>query len=122
MPQLINIPITEKLTIEKLHEKLMAENIPHEYDHHINDNPPCVEWNLIIYPSRENFVGDFMQHYSIRDGNRILGFSYGADENLMEGMGFDICREKDGDTVKGWIDLDEAYEMIKKAHEERNGK
>lgn len=45
----------------------------------------------------------------------MSGVSYGADQNLMEGMGFDICREKDGDDVKGWIGVEEAYQMIKKA-------
>lgn len=110
-----------KLAIEELHERLLAEGIPHDYDHHTEGNPPCWEWNSITYPSRENFVGDFVQHYHLgrTTGKRGFGTTYGADENLMEGMGFDICREKDGDDVKGWIGVEEAYQMIKKAIQEQ---
>lgn len=107
-----------KPIIFDLHEKLEANGIPHEFDHHTEGDPPSWEWNSVTYPSRENYVGDFVQHYHIEpSGKRTFGTTYGADENLMEGMGFDICREKNGDDVKGWIDLDEAYEMIMKAHE-----
>ena len=108
-----------KLAIEELHEKLTASGIPHEYKHQIEGNPPHWEWNYITYPSRKDYVGDFIQHYHVdHSGKRIFGTSYGADENLMEGMGFDITPETaNGDIVRGWIGLDEAFEMIKKAYE-----
>ena len=108
----------QKLAIEELHEKLTASGIPHEYEHIFEGNPPNFEWNSITYPSRNDYVGDFVQHYHVDpSGKRTFGTSYGADENLMEGMGFDITPETaNGDTVRGWIGLDEAFEMILKAH------
>ena len=108
-----------KLAIEELHEKLTASGIPHEYEHKLEGNPPCHEWNSIRYPSIKDYVGDFIQHYHVDpSGKRLFGTSYGADKNLMEGMGFDITpKTANGDTVRGWIGLDEAFEMIKKAYE-----
>ena len=119
---MIHIPVTEKLTIEKLHERLLAEGIPHEYNRMYECNPIRIEHNYLTYPSVANYVGDFVQHYSIRDGIRVLGTSYGADQNLMEGMGFDITPEGrgEGDNVVGWIDLEDAYIMIKEAMEKEN--
>ena len=106
------------LAIEELHKRLLFEGIPHDYDSHTEGNPVNIEYNQIIYPSRENYVGDFVQHFLVKCGERMSGVSYGADQNLMEGMGFDICREKDGDDVKGWIGVEEAYQMIKKVMQE----
>lgn len=107
------------LAIEELHERLLEEGIPHEYEHKTDKAPISMDFHYLIYPSREKYVGDFIQHYHTDPyGNYMFGYSYGSDQNLMEGMGFDICCEKDGDDVKGYIGVEEAYQMIKRAMQE----
>ena len=108
------------LAIEELHEKLKAEGIQHEYRCYIDKSQTTVdEFHYLYYPSKEYYIGDFIQHFGIEPfGKFIHGYSYGAEKNLMEVMGFDIIPEKDGDDVKGYIGVEEAYRMIKRAMQE----
>lgn len=109
----------EGLAINLLHKKLEENNIPHEY---ITFKPttifdPRIGGQIFYggeaYPD-PNCQGDVIQIFQkSRLEDYIYGSSYGAEDNLLEAMGFDIA---DGD-VRGFMSVDEAYEMIKKWHD-----
>ena len=107
------------MIIEKLHKRLLEEGIPHEFVNRSEGTLCPIIGYQIWYPSKEDNIGDFIQIFGTTMEGRLEGYSYGADLDLMEAMGFDITPEKDGGTVKGYISLDEAYEMIKKEEEKR---
>ena len=86
--------------INKLHNMLVQASIPFEQRKVYNGYQ-------IIYPDHEHCKGDVICHE----------YSYGHKKGLLEAMGFDINRKKDGDDVIGCLTVEEAFEYFKKQYE-----
>ena len=79
-----------------LHDELVRAGIPHELSRFLGG------W-IIIYERDGLRIGDVATHF----------FSYGHEADLMEAYGFPEC----GDGVMGDLNVDEAFELFKNAHE-----
>ena len=89
--------------ILELDKKLTEDGIPHELIHLFDGYGIC-------YPSQKDWQGDVVCHMG----------SYGGKQGLMEAMGFDITPEKDGDSVVGYLTLDNAYSYFARQWEKDN--
>jgi len=84
-----------------LDEKLTQAGIPHILqDMGIVDNGDF-GWQ-IVYPDNEHRKGDVVCNIA----------SYGHEQDLLEAMGFDITKERDGDDVVGYLTADQAFEYF----------
>ena len=105
------------LAINLLHEKLAEAGIPHYYDIFIPNEFRNKLGGQIFYGGKypdAKCKGDVIQtFYKYHDDGTIDGVSYGSENNLLEAMGFDI---DEGD-VRGFMTIDEAFEMIKNMYE-----
>ena len=79
-----------------LHDELVRAGIPHELSRFLDG------W-IIIYEKDGVRIGDVTTHF----------FSYGHETDLMEAYGFPECE----DGVMGDLNVDEAFELFKNAHE-----
>ena len=82
--------------ILKLDRKLTYGHIPHELIRLFDG------WQ-ICYPNANDKIFDVVEHYG----------SYGYETDQMEAYGYDI------DDVKGYLDVDAAFELFQNVHNER---
>ena len=87
--------------------KLLAKaDIPFEI---IPFSMPCMDKKCSLQvrsPSSEDCKIDAVCH----------NYSYGGDRGLIEVMG-DCVRSEEGDSVRGWLTAEQAFEYFKKANE-----
>lgn len=107
----------ENLSIFILFKKLQEAGIPCEFNDRStpDDGYGGTFRYQICYPDIEHQKADVLQAYLISARfmnipDAYTSMSYGAEDNLMEAYGFDEL--PDGD-VRGWLDVDAAFEMFK---------
>lgn len=83
----------EYTAILRLDKMLTKAQIPHLLDRAFDG------W-IVIYPSREDSIGDAVQHFG----------SYGAFSDMLEVYGFGLKRPD------GFLSVESAFEYFKKAH------
>ena len=88
-------------SIAELERKLKGAEIPYEKE-------DLFGGYIIGYPNLDDDrVGDVICHRG----------SYGYAQDLLEAMGFGINPDDDGDYVKGYLTVEQAFEYFRKAHE-----
>ena len=91
------LPLNNKYkAILELGIRLAYENIPHELIRLFDG------WQ-ICYPNANDKILDVIEHYG----------SYGHETDRMEAYGYGI------DDVKGYLDVDEVFELFQNVHTER---